>query len=335
MDNRERGFIFSFLIFIFSLVILLSACSFGDDIEALRPSAPEKQDETAAPAAAVTVVAKTTPVQKAVVFVLTSSHTGVNTWRVYNAAAGGTPLATVNAAFAAPNLTLTAAGDDLAAGIYYVSVQQEGLAESSRLSLTVTVWDATAAPTAAVTEAAKTTSVQKAVVFALTSSHTGVNTWRVYNAAAGGTPLATVNAAFAAPNLTLTATGDDLATGLYYVSVQQEGFAESSRLALTVANAGIVIENTSVRLFLNNSADPLAEGGTTSIDAAETGTYTVNIAPGDYSEITWYLNGAALPQWSLSSSIVLSKRIPGIFLVSVETTAAGEKNTGSHFFAVE
>jgi hypothetical protein len=99
-------------------------------------------------------------------------------------------------------------------------------------------------------------------------------------------------------------------------------------------NAGIIIGNTTVRLFLNNSPTPLQENGSTSIEAG-IGTYTVNIAPGNYSEINWFLNGALIPQWSNNTSLVLTRRIPGLYLVSVEATLAGERNTGRHFFVIE
>jgi len=90
-------------------------------------------------------------------------------------------------------------------------------------------------PTANVTSVSKAAPAtdQKAVTFTLTSTHTG--TWRVYNAATDVTVSSTVSATFTAPNLTLAASGNDLALGTYYVSVQQPNSTESSRLALTVA----------------------------------------------------------------------------------------------------
>jgi membrane carboxypeptidase/penicillin-binding protein PbpC len=87
-------------------------------------------------------------------------------------------------------------------------------------------------------------------------------------------------------------------------------------------------------LFLNNNPVPLQEGGSTLLEAG-IGTYTVSITHGNYSEINWFLNGALIPQWSNSTSVVLTRRIPGLYLVSVEATLAGEKNTGRHFFVIE
>jgi len=98
-------------------------------------------------------------------------------------------------------------------------------------------------------------------------------------------------------------------------------------------NAGIIIGNTSVVLYLDNSVE-LQEGGSITIDA-ETGTYIVSIAEGEYSEIIWYLNGTVVSQGTTNTSLVLTKRVPGIFHVTVEATAAGEKNTGNHYFVIQ
>ncbi|MCL2442984.1 MAG: MBG domain-containing protein [Treponema sp.] len=97
---------------------------------------------------------------------------------------------------------------------------------------------------------------------------------------------------------------------------------------------GIVIGNSTVRLFLNNNTTPLLDGGSTIIDNG-TGTYSLNILPGVYSEIIWYLNGTVVSQGTTNTSLVLTKRNSGIFHVTVEATAAGEKNTGNHFFVVQ
>jgi len=117
------------------------------------------------------------------------------------------------------------------------------------------------------------------------------------------------------------------------VTAQDGGFMASCDV--TVANAGIIIGDTSVKLYLNNGNTVLTEGGSTTISAAETGTYTVSIDQGNYSEILWYVNGTVLSQYSSSLSIVLTKRIPGTYQVTVEVIAAGERNTGSHSFVVE
>jgi hypothetical protein len=89
-----------------------------------------------------------------------------------------------------------------------------------------------AAPTAGITAVGKRAEIQKSAVFSLTSENDG--TWRVYEAAQGGSVLGTVTAAYSAGTLTLTSTDSDLAAGVYYVSVEESGKAESERLALTV-----------------------------------------------------------------------------------------------------
>ncbi|MDR1586103.1 MAG: alginate lyase family protein [Treponema sp.] len=92
-------------------------------------------ERSATPAAAETAAAKSQPVQKSVNFTLSSAGDGQ--WKVYNAAAGGSPLAGVSASFTPPVLTLTASGDDLAERTYYVTVTEPGKTESGRLALTV------------------------------------------------------------------------------------------------------------------------------------------------------------------------------------------------------
>jgi len=96
----------------------------------------------------------------------------------------------------------------------------------------------------------------------------------------------------------------------------------------------IVIGNTTVKLFLNNSTTSLLDGGNTIIDSG-TGTYTVNILSGVYSEIIWHLNGTVVSQGTTNTSLVLTRRNTGIFHITVEVTTAGEKNTGNHFFVVQ
>ncbi|MDR1586110.1 MAG: InlB B-repeat-containing protein [Treponema sp.] len=198
---------------------------------------PNALDETpenrsAAPAAdqeALTVV-KTTAVQKSVGFTLTSTHDGE--WKVYGVETGGEALSGVSVSFSAPTLTLTAAGDDLAAGDYWVSVTETDKTESQRLGLVVVQPGQSGVPAAVNADAAKTAPSQKSVSFTLTSTHDGV--WKVYGVETGGAVLSGVSVSFSAPTLTLTAAGDDLAAGDYWVSVTEAGKTESPRLALTV-----------------------------------------------------------------------------------------------------
>ena len=98
--------------------------------------------------------------------------------------------------------------------------------------------------------------------------------------------------------------------------------------------SGIIIGDKSVKLFLDSNTTPLLEGGTTTIESG-TGTYTVSISPGVYSEIIWYLNGTVVSQGTDNTSLVLTKRLPGTYQVTVDAKAAGEKNTGNHFFEVQ
>ncbi|MDR1128657.1 MAG: LamG domain-containing protein, partial [Treponema sp.] len=197
------------------------------------PYEPPAPIQSAPPAASATTVAKTGAAQKTVVFTLTSAHTG--TWQVYNAPEGGSPLTMVSVSFSAPNLTLAAAGSDLPAGTYHISVTETGKTESSRLALTVGPYvepGQSLTPDTAKPSVSKQSAVRKSVDFILTSAHTGI--WKAYDALEGGSALTTVSVSFSAPNLTLTAAGSDLPAGTYYISVTETGKTESSRLALTV-----------------------------------------------------------------------------------------------------
>ena len=182
-------------------------------------------------------VAKTSQPQASITFTLSSSHTG--TWSVYNP--GGTLLTAITASFtvATRALVLTAAGGgDIGAGTYHVRVTESGKSESESLALTVLPYvpPATDPPTIDPINAAiaKSSPTQQSVFFTLTSSHTG--TWRVYEHALGGSQLTTVNAAFNTTTriLTLSASGSDIPSATYHVSVTEADKAESIRLALTV-----------------------------------------------------------------------------------------------------
>ena len=98
--------------------------------------------QSAKPTAETLTAVKTAAAQKSVEFTLTSVNTG--TWKVYNAASGGTALTNVTAAFTAPTLTLSSSGSDLAAAAYYVSVTETGKTESERLGLQVQAYNAPA-----------------------------------------------------------------------------------------------------------------------------------------------------------------------------------------------
>jgi hypothetical protein len=146
---------------------------------------------------------------------------------------------------------------------------------------------------------------------------------------------------------TLSKTGN----GVYELSVS--GITNSGQVTVAVSKSGyaitpasksvnvyylpapneIVIGNETVKLYLNGAL--LQEGGSTNIAIAASGTYTVNIAAGEYSAITWYVNGRVNTNATNNTSVVLTKRTAGTYLVTVEATMAGKKNTGSHSFVVK
>jgi len=100
-----------------------------------------------------------------------------------------------------------------------------------------------------------------------------------------------------------------------------------------VTNSGIIFGSSTIKLYLNNNNSPLQEGGSNSVSRG-TGTFTVSISSGNYSEIVWYLNGTIISKGTSNTSIVLSRRTSGTFHITVEVTIAGEKNTGNYFFIV-
>jgi uncharacterized repeat protein (TIGR02543 family) len=198
-------------------------------------------DTSSAPAAetAERTAGKTSAVQQAVSFTLTSGSAGV--WKVYAQETGGEALAGVSAAFNAETLilTLSSAEEDLPAGTYWVSVTEADKAESPRLGLTVAAYTPppqSSAPAAEAAErtAGKTSAVQQAISFTLTSGSAGV--WKVYAQETGGEALAGVSAAFNAETLvlTLSAAEADIPLATYWVSVTEAGKTESLRLGLTI-----------------------------------------------------------------------------------------------------
>lgn len=99
-------------------------------------------------------------------------------------------------------------------------------------------------------------------------------------------------------------------------------------------NTGIIIGDPSVKLFLNGGITALTQNGITFIEYAASGTFTVSIASGAYSQIKWFVNGNLAAEGAARTSIVLPKRTPGTYLVTVEATAEGAANTGTHTFVV-
>jgi hypothetical protein len=102
-----------------------------------------------------------------------------------------------------------------------------------------------------------------------------------------------------------------------------------------VPNATIPIGNPSVKLYRDNGTTPLENNGTTTINT-ETGIVTIRIDAGSDDEIIWYLNGNEITAARDKTSISLSKRTPGTYLITVEATpGSGIKQSGAHTFVIE
>jgi len=154
---------------------------------------------------------------------------------------------------------------------------------------------------------------------------------------AGGTRLWVNNQAYNPP----TYSGG---TFYYYVEITntipnnydggiKTATVRSEAIALTVINAGINLDETFVKLYLNN--DLLANGRTTKI-SQEVAFFNINIAAGTYTDILWYVNGSLIAQGASIRSISLSKQILGLYQVIVEATpAGGVKISGNHNFIIE
>ena len=97
-------------------------------------------------------------------------------------------------------------------------------------------------------------------------------------------------------------------------------------------DVGIGIGYPPVNFYLNET---LVQGENTQI-VQGTGTYTVSIASGTYTEIIWYLNGNIVAEGPTRTSIILSKQTAGTYHVTVEAIPAGEtKIISSHKFVVQ
>lgn len=141
-----------------------------------------------------------------------------------------------------------------------------------------------AAPTAGVTSAAKTSATQASVNFTLTSAPTG--TYKVYDHATNNTTPNGVSVNVVGTTLTLSHP-TDLPTGTYYVSVTETGKTESARLALTVtAYVAPVSYNITMQDdgFGTASANPASATAGTQIEITATPTNTTNFVF-DYWEI--------------------------------------------------
>jgi uncharacterized repeat protein (TIGR02543 family) len=161
---------------------------------------------------------------------------------------------------------------------------------------------------------------------------------------AHGSISASPTSGTAGTTVTLSNTADS-GYAFYYYTVSGEritgnSFVLSDNVTVSAMfdlepNLTTLIGSPSVILYLNNSSSSLVEGGRTEVNGAGSGTYTVSIADGNYSQITWYLNGRAVAG-ETETSIVLSKQTSGVYLVTVEAAlVGGDKNTGSHTFVVK
>ena len=126
------------------------------------------------------------------------------------------------------------------------------------------------------------------------------------------------------------------ADGQVHVTVSKDGYSFTTTTRYTevyyYTDVGIGVGNPTVLLYLDGI--PL-QGERTTITQG-TGTITVSIGSGTYTEILWYLNGNIVAQGSARTSIALRKQTTGTYNISVEaTTADGGKNTGSHSFVVQ
>jgi hypothetical protein len=278
--------------------------------------------QTPTPAAEVTAVNKGPGDQKSVTFTLINDppYPQDAPWKVYSLAAGGQPLTTVSASLSGTALTLTASGADLAPAVYYVSVTQGELTESNRLALTAGAYvppSPTDTPTVEFAVAAKTGSMQKAVDFTLTSTDDGA--WKVYGGPDDVDVMAGVTASRSLSTLTLSASGADLASGDYYVSVTDtaNGKTESLRLKLTVT--AYVDTNQTPQPLVSESTvtkDTTTQQSVTfTLTSSDDGTWKVYADAGDTQEIDGVT--ASLADTTLTLSASGNDLAPGDYYVSV------------------
>ena len=290
--------------------------------------AVEAQPTTAEPQVTASSVEKTSDTQVSVIFTLTTTHATADTWKVYGVQTGGSPLTTATASYSAPNiLTLASTGADLAPNAYYVTVQEEGKAESARLMLTVTNPPAagqSATPEFVSQTVAKSTSVQKAVTFTLISTYDGTETWKVYDMLTGGAALTTVNVSLTIPStLTLTAEGDNLAAGNYYVTVQIGGESESQRQTIAVADVPPPTNKIAIG-FGGLPSDPVTITGPDTVTLTAGLTVSVD-NPGNYTPnaFIWILDGTRLAETGSSCTLTSASLTLGRNRLSVTAYKAG------------
>jgi hypothetical protein len=128
---------------------------------------------------------------------------------------------------------------------------------------------------------------------------------------------------------------------IYTGAVEISNAANSGTVTITFPataaedpNTGIPIGSPSVKLYRDGGTTPLEQNGNTTISSG-TGVFTVSIDEGSYSAIAWTVNGNAASQAQGKTSITLSKRTAGKYLVTVEATPqGGAKQSGAHTFTV-
>ena len=178
-------------------------------------------------------------------------------------------------------------------------------------------------PAATVTTVAKTAATQTSVDFALTSAPSG--TYSVYADNSTATVHSTVTAAFSGNTLTLTDSGDNIATGTYYVSFSDGTNPESDRLALTV---GANVPPTAISA-ISGVTPPVAGDApvTTITDCAQyTGTVTWSGSPTTFANSTPYTATITLAP---KTGYTLTGVTENFFTVAGANEVTNSANSGS------
>jgi hypothetical protein len=231
-----------------SVLILSSSVSFAEGSYAITVTETGKTESdplqiklrypTAAPVTEdplATTVELSSADQTSVTFTLASVIEGE--WKVYGEAQEGAPLENVGVTVEGTTLTLAAIpeGSPLPGVVYYVGVTEGDRAESPRLALTVSAYDAskTLMPVVSSRSFVKITKPTTSVAFTLTNSYIGTPTWKVYASASGQEVPDGVSVMVNGNTLTLSHT-EDIPLGIYYVTATESGKTESGPLALGV-----------------------------------------------------------------------------------------------------
>jgi hypothetical protein len=178
------------------------------------------------------------------------------------------------------------------------------------------------------------------------AQYTGTIAWQTSGGAAhtGAFAASTVYKAVVTLAVKTGYTFDGVAAGSfsYTGATEISNAADSGTVTITFPataaedpNTGIPIGSPSVKLYHDGGTTALEQNGNTVI-ASGTGIFTVSIDEGSYSAITWTVNGNAASQAQGKTSITLSKRTAGKYLITVEATPqGGAKQSGVHTFTVQ